>query len=224
MEQLILDLAAPVKLDLASFLPGANQELLHQLESLSKRELNTPCLYMWGDKGAGKSHLLHATLEAAKAQGRMLSKAEPIPQCMADCLIAIDDLEQWSEEQHRQLFVLFNESTRLGSQLLVASRIPIKQLRIREDLRTRLASGLVYQLHVLPDEEKPEALLAYARAQGFRLSSEVIAYLFTHGRRDLPSLLAILRALDRYSLTHKRLITLPLLRDLLSNRPVPQAD
>jgi DnaA family protein len=45
-----------------------------------------------------------------------------------------------------------------------------------------------------------------------QLSSDVSEYLLHHGRRDLPSLLATLAALDRASLASKRPITVPLLK------------
>jgi DnaA family protein len=48
------------------------------------------------------------------------------------------------------------------------------------------------------------------------LSQEVVAYLLRHVQRDLPSLLALLDALDRYSIASRRAITLPLLRELLN--------
>ena len=54
-----------------------------------------------------------------------------------------------------------------------------------------------------------------ADARGFRLSQEASDYLMHHVRRDMPSLLALLDALDRYSLERKRAITVPLLRELL---------
>jgi DnaA family protein len=43
----------------------------------------------------------------------------------------------------------------------------------------------------------------------------VVHYLLRHGRRDLPSLMAMLNSLDRASLEQKRPPTLPLLRELM---------
>jgi len=82
-------------------------------------------------------------------------------------------------------------------------------------LRTRLGWGLVYEALPLADEEKPEALATYARQRGFDLSAEVIDYLLSHGRRDMPSLLAALAELDRLSLASKRAVTVPLLKQWL---------
>jgi len=61
-------------------------------------------------------------------------------------------------------------------------------------------------------------LHAYASGRGFALPPELTDYLLRHGRRDLPALMAVLDALDRYSLETKRPVTLPLLREVLQLR------
>jgi DnaA family protein len=86
---------------------------------------------------------------------------------------------------------------------------------LRDDLRTRLGWGLVYEVAPLADTEKPAALAAYALQRGFRLADDVIGYLLAHGRRDMPALLSTLVALYRHSLATKRPITVPMLRDWL---------
>jgi DnaA family protein len=79
-------------------------------------------------------------------------------------------------------------------------------------------AGLVFQLRLLTDEEKAEALTSRASVRGFTLRAELVDYLLHHGRRDLPSLMAVVEALDEYSLQTKRPITLPLLREVLQQR------
>jgi DnaA-homolog protein len=64
----------------------------------------------------------------------------------------------------------------------------------------------------LSDEEKRLALAAHAETRGFTLSPEVASYLLTHVRRDMPSLISALDALDRHSLETGRPITLPLVK------------
>jgi DnaA family protein len=86
---------------------------------------------------------------------------------------------------------------------------------LREDLRTRLGSGLIYRLHALTDSEKIEALATQAGARALRLPPDALNYLLAHAPRDMRSLTALLAALDRYSLEHKRAITMPLLREVL---------
>ena len=102
---------------------------------------------------------------------------------------------------------------------MAAASQPPLQLALREDLRTRLGSGLIFRLHALSDEEKISALAAQAKARGLSLPSGALDYLLARVPRDMRSLMAFLVALDRYSLEHKRPITLPLLREVLHHSP-----
>jgi DnaA family protein len=89
-------------------------------------------------------------------------------------------------------------------------------LTLRADVVTRLAWGLVYEVHGLSDREKAAALAGHASVRGFALQEDVSNYLLTHARRDMPGLVALLDALDRYSLESQRPVTVPLLRELLA--------
>jgi len=99
--------------------------------------------------------------------------------------------------------------------MICAARVPPAQLAMREDLRTRLGWGLVYEVLPLRDEEKAAALAAHARERGFELHADVIDYLLRHGRRDMRSLLATLAALDRRSLASKRAISVAMVKEWL---------
>ena len=88
--------------------------------------------------------------------------------------------------------------------------------KLEDDLRTRLGSGLIYRLQPLSDGEKVAALTNQARERALKLSPESIDYLMRHAPRDMRTLSAFIAALDRYTLEHKRAVTLPLLRELLN--------
>jgi len=70
-------------------------------------------------------------------------------------------------------------------------------------------------VHVLSDGEKAQALTQHAHDRGFVLPAEVTQYLLHHGRRDLPSLIAMLDALDEHSLRLHRVPSVPLLKEIL---------
>ena len=99
--------------------------------------------------------------------------------------------------------------------MIVAGSAPPASLELREDLRTRLGAGLVFQLHPLTDEQKTVALSRHARARGLDMPEDVARYLLTHSDRDLRALLQTLDRLDRGALERQRPLTLPLLRDVL---------
>ena len=68
-------------------------------------------------------------------------------------------------------------------------------------------------------DEKIDALTTQARARGLHLPPDALEYLLARAPRDMRSLCSFLAALDRYSLEHKRAITLPVLREVLQNPP-----
>jgi DnaA family protein len=102
-----------------------------------------------------------------------------------------------------------------GGTVLAAGAAPPAQLALREDLRSRLGWGLVYEVKPLTDAERALYLRAEAARRGLRLADEVVWYLLSHVRRDMPSLRALLEQLDRASLEQHRPVTLPLVREAL---------
>ncbi len=217
MKQLVLDIATPPAPTLDNFVPGRNGELLAALRGLLSGA-GGRFIYLWGPAGSGRSHLLHAALAAARAGGRpaqpfAASTAFEVPQ---DALVVADDVHRLDADAQVALFNLYNRLRSGGGALLASGDAAPAQLKVREDLKTRLAAGLAYQLHALDDDEKAAALARHAQGRGFKLTQEVTDYLLNHAQRDLPSLLALLDALDRHSLATRRAITVPLLRELLS--------
>jgi len=102
--------------------------------------------------------------------------------------------------------------------LIVSSTVnPLGSEFELQDLKSRLASGIIYQMQDLADDEKLMVLKARAQERGLELSQEVLDYLGKRVDRDLISLISWLDKLDEASLISKRKITVPLLRDLLNN-------
>lgn len=218
MKQLLLDIALSPAPTLDNFVPGRNSELVIELYALANGASHERFIYLWGDHGSGRSHLLRAVVQAARRNGRhatWFDAAATIFDAADDAFFAADDVHLLDAEAQIALFNLHNRIHDGRGTLIASGNAAPGQLALRADLVTRLASGLVYQVHGLDDGEKSAALRRHADARGFRLSHEVSDYLLRHARRDMPSLLALLDALDRYSLETKRAITVPLLRELL---------
>ncbi len=223
MKQLLLDIAPPSSPTLANFVPGRNHELLQTLSDvLTGRER---FVYLWGATGCGRSHLLQAVVAAGmcsklnavyiECKGTDDTNTAFAASRVADC-VAVDNVERLSADAQIGLFNLYNHMRGEDhARLLISGPVAPAQLGLREDLVTRLGWGLVYQVHELTDEEKVQAMQSHAVSCGFDLPQEVSDYLLRHGRRDLPSLIATLDALDRHSLENQRQITVPLLRELL---------
>ncbi len=194
MQQLLLELAPPPPPTLENFSPGRNGGALKVLrEALADGER---FVFLWGPGGSGKTHLLRAFSEAAAA-----AKVEAA---------AVDDVARLGEAEQVALFDLCNRLRASKGALAASGDAPPATLGLRADLRSRLASGIVLQLHPLSDADKAAALGAHAALDG-----ELIRYLLTHFDRDMGTQIAALDALDRYSLQRKRPITLPLLKEAL---------
>lgn len=217
MKQLALEISPDAVPSLDNFVPGRNGELLHALVNLVAGL--DRFVYLWGEAGGGKSHLLRACVSAGLDKGLSavyVAEGSALSADLADHdLVAVDDVDRLDGEEQIALFALYNRMKEGNSRLLTAGPCAAAQLKLRPDVVTRLGWGLVYQVQGLTDAEKAEALKGHARQLGFDLPGDAADYLLKHWRRDLPSLLAAVDALDRYSLEHKRPVTVPLLRQLL---------
>jgi DnaA family protein len=218
LKQLLLDIQPAPTSTLDNFFSGRNGELVAALRALPESEQGKRSLYLWGLPGSGRTHLLKAATALFRQQGL---KAEYTGHNVDwDALagydaVALDDVETLDETAQIALFNLFNRLREAGRALIVAGPCAPMELPLRDDLRTRLGWGLVYQVLALNDAEKSEALQRHAADRGFSLPEDVVHYLLRHVRRDLPSLMGMLDALDEWSLTAKRPVTVPLLKQLL---------
>ena len=210
MRQLLLDFTQAPAPTFANFVAGRNAEPLAAVRAAAAG-MRERVLYLWGETGAGKTHLLRAF--AASREGAFFVRGEDYAGTESGGVLVLDDAERLGEERQVALFNAFNE--RAFELIVVSAHAAPKDVALRRDLATRLATGLTYRLLPLTDDEKREALAAHAKARGFALSEEVAAYLLTHARRDMPSLIQALDALDRHSLETGRPITVPLLKAAL---------
>ena len=237
--------------DLRHGVIGRNQQALGWLsawmscatENMSSAAPNTASagiqdpssLLLWGAAGAGKSFWLQAWALAQPGQRVYdLHDATQARDFLASVeapdrpkVWLIDNIDRASAEVQQALFALFiaiQQTYGPTSRRLVATaRAAPAQLvdRLREDLRTRLGQGLVFELHELDDQEKLQAL----RERAFRLGwmsapiasdyDHLFHYMLARLPRQLGRLMRLLEALDARALSLKRPVSLPLMRSLL---------
>ena len=226
--QLALDVHLKDFCSFDNFLPGRNRELLANIRQLADGIAPSRVTYVWGTAGSGKTHLLQAACRRVAERGEMpvyiplrdhgqLSTAvfEGLHDCALVCLDDIDAIAGKSEWEHA-LMALYED---LGNRvpLLVAARNNARNIGLTlPDLVTRLASGLVYQLVMLDDEDKLLAIQQRAQARGFELAEDAGRYVLNRYPRDTHALFALLDRLDKGSLAEQRRVTIPFIKSLES--------
>ena len=209
-----------------SLVAGSNPVLVDIARQLAQGEGETQ-LFIWGEAGAGKSHLLQAGCNHAARRGltvcyltcneiagQQVDMFEGLEQLDLVCL---DDVDQWLHEADWQfaLFSLINRVRDGGHRLMMASSIaPDASFVTLPDLRSRLAWGPVFQLHTLSDEDKNEALRYRAGQNGLELPKNVADYLIQRYPRDMFGLFERLAVLDKAAMATKRRLTIPLVKSV----------
>lgn len=226
MRQLPLDLGQPAPRTLDDFLPGSNADVLAWLQAWPEGRQPGACAYLWGPPGCGKTHLLQglATHMLGSDWQVMLLGQQGLQSWQAShadapTLVLIDDCQALDAAQQHWAFNLFIEAATAqteGVAIVAAGRLPPVDLPVRDDLRTRLGWGLVFAVHPLDDAGVAEAWLRECRRRGLKLAEGVLPYVLTHFSRDLGSMMALLERLDRYALVEQRVVTVPLLKQMLA--------
>lgn len=221
-QQLTLGISLGPNLDFRNFVPAGNAAAVQVLQDVADAP---QFVYLWGDAGTGRTHLLHAACQAASQRGRrsgllpLRDAAQWTPGVLEGWetldLVALDDVDAIAGQagwEHR-IFSLYNGLRDAGSTLLLTGHRPPAALDVvLPDLKSRLGAMLIYQVHSLDDDGRLEALVRKARARGMELPEETGRYLLSRVSRDMHDLAALLERLDQASLSHQRRLTIPFVR------------
>ncbi|HLS21837.1 MAG TPA: DnaA regulatory inactivator Hda [Paenalcaligenes sp.] len=230
-QQLILDISPAPTPTLDNFIVGTNQQALQALQQCQPGR----AVYLWGNQGSGRTHLLQAMVH--EHQGRYFSAFTPSAQLLElssddtalPPLLAVDDIDLLNRAAQAALFGIYNrwrllQGTKKAFILITAGAHAPMHLKLREDLRTRIAWDLVFYLEQLCDDARAQAINSRAQARGLQLTPEVIRWMLTHYSRNMSRLSALVDALDHHSLVRKRAITIPFLRQLLAEQSPKKHD
>jgi DnaA-homolog protein len=223
MKQLPLDIGLARAPTLASFLAGPNEAACKHLQLWVGSPTRSPVpTYLWGPPASGKTHLLEAVRESLREQGARAgwldpSVAEPPDFDERWAVVLMDDVHRYSPVQQHAAFSWFVQAQALQRGVLAAGALPPASLKLREDLRTRLGWGHIFELHVLSEPERRAVLRQAADARGVFLGDDVMDFILHRFSRDLGSLMLLLEHLDAYALQTQRAITIPLVKAMLEN-------
>ncbi len=199
--------------------------MVAHLRRLREHEL----IYLWGEPGSGKSHLLKACCLSPAVSGgsqyldlQTMAGQRALPQPFpTPALLAVDNLYLMAGDRQAEQAWLegFEQARKTGQCWVVAARnAPALSGFTLPDLVSRLESGTVYQLRQPGEGQKRLALQQRARQLGFELSDQVVDYLLLRSARDMHALFAVLDQLDTASLVQQRKVTVPMLRQLLVSK------
>ena len=227
---------APLPLDINpaqsfdSYHSGTNSEVTETLRQCAEGK-GEQFIFLWGEPGMGKTHLLHACCQSA-SQHQITSRYLPLNEFITlnpsaaenldqHQLICLDDIESISKQNQweQTLFHIFNQVREKGNRLVITSRHPPTRTPIQlPDLANRLAWGLPLQLRPFSDTDKLAAVTLRAKNLGMEITPKVGKFLMNHYSRDLPSLWRLLEELEHATLVAQRKVTVPFLRDYLKSR------
>lgn len=227
MKQLPLDFGLAAVPRLENFIAQGNEAAVwHVQQAVANPQRAAVPTYLWGETGSGKTHLLQAVVTALREQG------EPVGWLDAQTLhpaafddrwqaVVLDDCHLFTTYQQAAAFNWFvNAQTPTQGRarwVLAAGALPPADLKLREDLRTRLGWGQVFHVQALADAGRQTVLRRAAEERGLHLSDEVMAFMVNRFSRDLSSLMHLLEHLDQYALRTQRAITIPLIKSMLEN-------
>lgn len=228
-KQLPLGISLPENLTFANFVPGENQALIKALQNFCAEETHEQHLYLWGQNGAGRSHLLQAACQYAAEHHKvtayipLMQAHELDPDLLQDLqhlqLICIDDVQAiaGNKEWEQALFYLYQRALDTKTQVIWSADAPPARLTLQlADLRSRLAASLVLQIQTLNDADKLQALQRSATERGLTLPDSVGLYLLTHCSREMKTLMHILEKLDHAALVAQRGLTIPFVKQVLN--------
>jgi chromosomal replication initiator protein len=231
--QLIFDFPINAKFGFDNFVVCAgNKTAYHFARQLAEGDGTENLLYLYGDKGSGKTHLLTAIANSIGAQSglaalpalsfkdidkiyqghypaeelsRLAEQFRNSPALIMDDIHLIPD----NDNVRVEVWQLFNDFYGAGKKIAISGLYPPKELpNLDGHLTSRLLWGLVAKLDISGDDSLRMILQKLAEDRQIVVPEEVIAYLLAHLQRDIPTLINALQQIHRHALATKKKISL----------------
>lgn len=211
-DQLPFDFFPEKKPTLENFIAGSNVQAAALMSEI-RAGAGPQFAFLWGAEGVGKTHLLKSLVNAS----------ERVPEFNEACtLYSVDNVQSLSPEEQQKLFALYNAvREHSGTHLVVAADESPKELErkgYRKDLTSRFAWGVVLELNPLSDAEKREVIISRASQTGLKVAPEVLNWIENNFPRDMHTMSDLLHSLDRYAMSAKRAVTIPLIKEWLEQK------
>ncbi len=230
-----------------SFVIGPFNEIAHTAaQAVAKKPgISYNPLFIYGDTGRGKTHLIQAVGNFIKAattkkvfyltsekfaidytnavqQGKANSFKEKYRNY--DVLI-VDDVQFFAgkEKSQEELFHVFNSFFDDNKQIVFSSdKHPNFIPNLENRLKSRFSAGMVADISQ-PDVESRMAILqAKAKLQNFEVAPEVVAYLASSVEGNIRELEGILNAVIMQARHHNRELTINEIKNITKNSAKPE--
>lgn len=190
-------------------------------------------LYLHGEAGSGKTHLLSAVSKTFSENPDNtqppLIPAELITDVNCEDIVRaasfhqvliLDNLQLLKDSRviRTAIWQLFNDFYESGRKIIAAATLPPKELdSLDEHLKSRFMWGLVARLDIADDESRRMIMKKLADDRQLLLPDDVIDYLLLRLPRDIPSLAAAVELLKQHSFATQKKISLKMTREALFN-------
>lgn len=227
-QQIVIPVSGLNELTFNSYCSKQNNALVSQLIRTVHNPQTNPVMFIWGQSGSGKTHLLNACCDLAKSNNQPFTYVSAdnldaqrlsASDVAAETVFCIDNLERIGGNRETAVVLMsWYEQTVSGKGCMIAAAAkPLEQIELgTADLKSRLSVGGSYYVEPLDESDTRLALKQRAHQRGFDLGDSVLDYIMNHFERDTTSLFAMLDRIDSASLTHQRKVTIPFIRELLS--------
>ncbi len=221
-----------------NFIPGEGSKFAFAVAySVAKGESNYNPVYIYGDVGLGKTHLLTAIanyiLKNDKSKNVMFKSSKDFMDEMvyhlqnkkytefknkyknADILI-IDDIQLMStwEATKKELFFIFNELYEANKQIIISSDCPPKDLKkLEERLRSRFEWGIIAQIEPPDLENRIAILMEKAREKNIPITKDIAEYIASKIKRNVRTLEGALSRIGAIASIRGIPITIGLVRE-----------
>ena len=223
-QQLTFPWSAKPKLIFRDFY--TNKENLNLVNDLKEQEVGD--IIIQASSNLGKSHLLQSVCNYYNEIGKSsfylpIKTALDYEPSVLDSiheidLICIDDIDFLAKNDNweRAIFNLINQCQQSTSRIIFSLSGSIDRAGFNlPDLISRLNKLLKYNVANLENEDIEGAISLIIDHNSINIGAKEINYIFNHAKRDIAYLKQILFKLDEYSLSTKKKITIPLIKEII---------
>ena len=219
--QIPIDFEFYTKKTLDNFIVGDNHDLYHSLLDLQESD---SIILIYGGKSSGKTHLCEAVIHLMERKNTIKIKHDDDLESilLLDCydLVVIDDMDKLLSNTANEelIFTIINNQILNKKSTLITST---KELGISDfhlnDLHSRVFSDKIYSISDLNDEDKINLMISRCSEKGLEVSEKVLNYIMNNCSRDLYFLCAFINSLDYASLSTKKRVTIPFIKQAIKD-------